>query len=153
MSEAKLLPTRTVAKPWGCDTLPAPFVAPPGERIGEIWFEPDAGLSQLLVKYLFTSEKLSVQVHPSDAQAPAGELVDMGLQPLSALGGERDRPGHAGVLRLRAFVVHGFVSHARQPGRARRAVMDRGDLGSPPGAGTRQVGGFVAAVEDALAVA
>lgn len=68
-----LLPTRTVAKPWGCDTLPAPFVAPPGERIGEIWFEPDAGLPQLLVKYLFTSEKLSVQVHPSDAQAPAGE--------------------------------------------------------------------------------
>lgn len=68
-----LLPTRTVAKPWGCDTLPAPFVAPPDERIGEIWFEPDAGLPQLLVKYLFTSEKLSVQVHPSDAQAPAGE--------------------------------------------------------------------------------
>ena len=73
MSEAKLLRTRTVAKPWGCDTLPAPFVAPPGERIGEIWFEPDSGLPQLLVKYLFTSEKLSVQVHPSDAQAPAGE--------------------------------------------------------------------------------
>ena len=70
---AKLLPTRTVAKPWGCDSLPAPFVAPPGERIGEIWFEPDDALPQLLVKYLFTSEKLSVQVHPSDAQAPAGE--------------------------------------------------------------------------------
>ena len=70
---ALLLPTRTVAKPWGCDTLPAPFVAPAGERIGEIWFEPDATLPQLLVKYLFTSEKLSVQVHPSDAQAPAGE--------------------------------------------------------------------------------
>ena len=68
-----LLPTRTVAKPWGCDTLPAPFAASAGERIGEIWFEPDAGLPQLLVKYLFTSEKLSVQVHPSDAQAPAGE--------------------------------------------------------------------------------
>lgn len=73
MSDAKLLPTRTVEKPWGCDSLPAPFVAPAGQRIGEIWFEPDAALPQLLVKYLFTSEKLSVQVHPSDAQAPAGE--------------------------------------------------------------------------------
>ena len=70
---ARLLSTRTVAKPWGCDTLPAPFAEPAGERIGEIWFEPDAALPQLLVKYLFTSEKLSVQVHPSDAQAPAGE--------------------------------------------------------------------------------
>lgn len=73
MTVARLLPTRTVEKPWGCDVLPAPFTAPDGQRIGEIWFEPDADLPQLLVKYLFTSEKLSVQVHPSDAQAPAGE--------------------------------------------------------------------------------
>lgn len=73
MTQARLLPTRTVEKPWGCDSLPEPFVAPDGQRIGEIWFEPDADLPQLLVKYLFTSEKLSVQVHPSDAQAPAGE--------------------------------------------------------------------------------
>lgn len=64
------LPTRSVAKPWGRDILPAPFVAPPGERIGEVWFEPPAALPQLLVKYIFTSEALSVQVHPSDAQLP-----------------------------------------------------------------------------------
>ena len=64
------LATRTVAKPWGKDVLPAPFHAPVGERIGEIWFEPPAELPQLLVKYIFTSEKLSVQVHPSDAQSP-----------------------------------------------------------------------------------
>lgn len=65
-----ILPTRCVAKPWGKDVLPAPFVAPEGERIGEIWFEPPAALPQLLVKYIFTSEALSVQVHPSDAQLP-----------------------------------------------------------------------------------
>jgi mannose-6-phosphate isomerase len=59
-----------VAKPWGRDSLPAPFVAPAGERIGEIWFEPPPELPRLLVKYIFTSEKLSVQVHPSDAQLP-----------------------------------------------------------------------------------
>jgi mannose-6-phosphate isomerase len=62
-----------VAKVWGRDRLPAPFVAPAGERIGEIWFEPPPELPQVLVKYLFTSDKLSVQVHPSDAQALAGE--------------------------------------------------------------------------------
>src|SRR6478735_4109658 len=66
-----LLETRTVEKPWGKDQLPAPFATPPGKRIGEIWFEPPADLPQLLVKYLFTSEKLSVQVHPSDAQTLA----------------------------------------------------------------------------------
>jgi mannose-6-phosphate isomerase len=62
-----------VAKVWGRASLPAPFVAPAGERIGEIWFEPPPELPQVLVKYLFTSEKLSVQVHPSDAQALPGE--------------------------------------------------------------------------------
>src|SRR3569623_827774 len=59
-----LLPVRMVEKPWGRDVLPAPFAAPAGKRIGEIWFEPPPELAALLVKYLFTSEQLSVQVHP-----------------------------------------------------------------------------------------
>jgi mannose-6-phosphate isomerase len=63
------LAVRTVEKPWGRDQLPAPFVAPYGKRIGEIWFEPVEAVFTLLVKYIFTSEKLSVQVHPDDAQA------------------------------------------------------------------------------------
>jgi len=66
-----ILPTITVDKPWGKDRLPAPFTAPDGQRIGEIWFEPPAALDELLVKYIFTSEKLSVQVHPDDDQAEA----------------------------------------------------------------------------------
>jgi mannose-6-phosphate isomerase len=44
------------------------FSQAPGERIGEIWFEAEEPLP-LLAKYLFTSEKLSVQVHPDDRQA------------------------------------------------------------------------------------
>lgn len=64
-----LLTKRMVEKTWGKDRLPAPFVAPHGQRIGEVWFEPPPELSSILVKYIFTSEKLSVQVHPSDAQA------------------------------------------------------------------------------------
>lgn len=67
-----------VEKPWGKDVLPAPFVAPVGQRIGEVWFEPPAALPGLLVKYLFTSEKLSVQVHPSDAQTIAQGLGHQG---------------------------------------------------------------------------
>jgi len=75
-----LLETRTVEKPWGKDLLPAPFATPPGKRIGEIWFEPPADLPQLLIKYLFTSEKLSVQVHPSDAQTEAAGLGRQGKE-------------------------------------------------------------------------
>lgn len=60
--------TRLVEKPWGRDMLPVPFHTPVGQRIGEIWFEPPSELRELLVKYIFTSEKLSVQVHPSDRQ-------------------------------------------------------------------------------------
>ena len=75
-----LLETRTVEKPWGRDSLPAPFTAPAGKRIGEIWFEPPRDLPQLLVKYIFTSEKLSVQVHPSDTQTEAKGLGRQGKE-------------------------------------------------------------------------
>lgn len=73
MTAPRLLPTRMVEKVWGRDTLPAPFTAPGDTRIGEIWFEPPPECEALLVKYLFTSEKLSVQVHPSNANALPGE--------------------------------------------------------------------------------
>lgn len=72
-TEARQIPTKLVEKVWGRDCLPNPFVAPAETRIGEIWFEPPPELPELLVKYLFTSEKLSVQVHPSTANALPGE--------------------------------------------------------------------------------
>ena len=75
-----LLKTKSVEKPWGRDVLPLPFAAPAGSRIGEIWFEPPPELPQLLIKYIFTSEKLSVQVHPSDAQTLAQGLGRQGKE-------------------------------------------------------------------------
>lgn len=63
-------------KPWGRDDLPALFSNPERRKIGELWFEkPDGGELPLLVKYLFTSEPLSIQVHPDDAQARARGLA------------------------------------------------------------------------------
>lgn len=64
---------RTVAKPWGSQTL-APWSAlADGDRpIGEIWFElPSAHHAppSLLLKLLFTEQRLSIQVHPDDAFA------------------------------------------------------------------------------------
>lgn len=67
------LATKTVEKVWGKTILPVPFRNDGKEPVGEIWFEPPPELSQVLVKYLFTSERLSVQVHPSDNEAPDGQ--------------------------------------------------------------------------------
>ena len=70
---SRILPTKRVEKVWGRNPLPLPFALPGDEeRIGEIWFEPSAAMQDVLVKYLFTSEKLSVQVHPADAASPTG---------------------------------------------------------------------------------
>ena len=60
-----------VEKPWGRTDLPPPFGDGSGRRIGEIWYDDERRDLPILVKYLFTSEKLSVQVHPSDQQARA----------------------------------------------------------------------------------
>ena len=68
----ELLTTRIVEKPWGRTDVPAAFGAFDGRRIGEIWFEDARGTPHpLMVKFLFTSERLSVQVHPDDAAARA----------------------------------------------------------------------------------
>jgi mannose-6-phosphate isomerase len=68
------LSTIRVEKPWGRHTLwpgfddPEPSALP----IGEIWFDAPKGLDpDLMIKYLFTSERLSIQVHPDDDAARA----------------------------------------------------------------------------------
>lgn len=74
---ATKLTTHRVEKPWGRHTLWPGFAdpAPGADPIGEVWFQaPGDAEPDLLVKYLFTSEKLSIQVHPDDDQARARGL-------------------------------------------------------------------------------
>jgi mannose-6-phosphate isomerase len=122
---SRILPTKSVEKPWGQDTLPPPFTAPDGRRIGEIWFEPPPELPELLVKYLFTSEALSVQVHPSDDQAPAGSRgKEECWLVLTAEPGARLAVGfkdHVSSERMRAAALDGSIEdllewHAVAPG-------------------------------------
>jgi len=74
----KLVPT-LYEKPWGRTELPSPFDGMARNAdgpIGEIWFEsPDRRYLPVLVKYLFTDAKLSVQVHPDDDHATASGLL------------------------------------------------------------------------------
>jgi mannose-6-phosphate isomerase len=74
---ATLLQTHRVEKPWGRHTLFPGFADAPadGAPVGEVWFQaPGDTTPDLLIKYLFTSQKLSVQVHPDDDQAHARGL-------------------------------------------------------------------------------
>jgi mannose-6-phosphate isomerase len=72
------LKAEAVEKPWGRSELPPQFAAfADGRKLGEIWFgEPERRPLALLIKYIFTSEKLSVQVHPNDEEARARGLAN-----------------------------------------------------------------------------
>jgi mannose-6-phosphate isomerase len=63
------LPTRFLEKVWGTTEL-LPWYPDSAKKIGEVWFEADL---PLLVKFVFTSDRLSVQVHPDDEFAAAHE--------------------------------------------------------------------------------
>jgi mannose-6-phosphate isomerase len=69
----ELLTPRFLEKIWGSEHLQPWFpntAVKTGAKIGEVWFEGPGPLElPLLVKFLFTSAKLSVQVHPDDAYA------------------------------------------------------------------------------------
>ncbi len=122
------LPIHMVEKPWGRTDLPAPFVALPRQRIGEIWFTPPPELDRLLVKYIFTSEKLSVQVHPSDTQTEAKDIgrqgkeecwLVTGAEPGARLGIGFDRDYDEATVRAAALdgrIEHMLRWHPVRPG-------------------------------------
>src|SRR3984885_8971659 len=64
---------QVVRKPWGVtDLRPWSDIDVSGGAVGELWFhrqDQTAPVSALLLKLLFTSELLSIQVHPDDAFA------------------------------------------------------------------------------------
>lgn len=108
------LSTKYVEKVWGRKDLGSLFGGKMSSRIGEIWFEPTSSLQGLMAKYLFTSQKLSVQVHPSDDQAQS-----MGV---SAKGKEEcwlvldAEPGAAVALGLNAHYEPEIVGEAARDG-------------------------------------
>ncbi len=60
-------------KVWGVNWL-EPWFPPQAARIGEVWFSmPDGSPLPILVKFIFTSERLSVQVHPGEEYARTHE--------------------------------------------------------------------------------
>jgi mannose-6-phosphate isomerase len=115
---ATRLSTITVEKPWGRVDLWPGFENPNGAKIGEIWFEAPQGVNpDLMVKYLFTSEKLSIQVHEDDATAqahgrPRGKdeawvILDAEPDATIALG----LKAPTDIATLRAAAIDGTIEH------------------------------------------
>ena len=92
-------------------------IRPAGERIGEVWFTDGADLP-LLAKYIFTSERLSIQVHPDDEQARARGLPQgksecwyiLDAEPGATLGLGLKR--EMGKEELRAAALDGSIERA-----------------------------------------
>ena len=102
-----------VEKPWGRTEIPAKFGDTDGRRIGEIWFEGAARTElPLLLKYIFTSERLSIQVHPDDAEARSRGLIRGKTECWYILEAER---GASLALGLREAI---------SPAELRRAALD-----------------------------
>ncbi|WP_084640061.1 class I mannose-6-phosphate isomerase [Kaistia adipata] len=111
---------RAVRKPWGRRDL-APWSAAHDDAgpIGELWFQratSDAAEPRLLLKLLFTSAPLSIQVHPDDAHAQAMGLPHGKTEAWYVLSAEPDAAVAAGLKRalapreLRAAIEDGSIA-------------------------------------------
>jgi mannose-6-phosphate isomerase len=69
-------PTRVVPsfreKVWGSTRL-SPWFEDTEKKIGEVWFDLNSTEFPILTKFIFTTERLSVQVHPGDDYAAEHE--------------------------------------------------------------------------------
>jgi mannose-6-phosphate isomerase len=117
------LETKRVEKPWGRhDLWPGFDDAPAGNPpIGEVWFQAPKGEGEddpeLLIKYLFTSQKLSVQDHPDDAYARAHGYERGKSEAWQILSAEPTATIGLGMLKpmtkdeLRASALDGSIEH------------------------------------------
>lgn len=110
-----------LARPWGrtdCGHWAGPWTA--GELIGETWFERPDFIGQdpdLLLKLLYTSQRLSIQVHPDDASARAMGLPRGKTEAWYVLEAVPGAAVAVGLTReltaaeLRASIANGSIEH------------------------------------------
>lgn len=111
---------RVVHKPWGVDDLqPWSHVDGSSDAVGELWFDragKDAPTPTLLLKLLFTSEPLSIQVHPDDTYARAMGLPNGKSEAWYILSAQPDAQIGAGLKhqvtpqQLRASIRDGSIA-------------------------------------------
>lgn len=115
---------RAVQKPWGRQDLrPWSGLRDDAGPIGELWYQratADAAEPELLLKLLFTSEPLSIQVHPDDAYARSMGQPHGKTEAWYVLSAEPDAAVAAGLKRelapdqLRAAIEDGTIAELVQ---------------------------------------
>jgi mannose-6-phosphate isomerase len=115
---------QTVRKPWGVTDLhPWSDLDGSGDTIGELWFQRvdrNAATPALLLKLLFTSEPLSIQVHPGDEFARSIGLPNGKTEAWYILSATPDARVSAGLKRrvtpqeLRAAIKDGSIAALTQ---------------------------------------
>jgi mannose-6-phosphate isomerase len=68
MTKPRRLESKSLVKVWGSPNTEPWHFNPEKRAIGEVWFTA-SDAAPLLIKFLFTSDKLSIQVHPEDEYA------------------------------------------------------------------------------------
>jgi mannose-6-phosphate isomerase len=121
---------QVVRKPWGvADLHPWSGIDGSGDAVGELWFQrvdKDAPTPALLLKLLFTSEPLSIQVHPDDAFARSIGLPNGKTEAWYILSATPDARIAVGLKRhltpqqLRASIKDGSIAGFAQWRPARR---------------------------------
>jgi mannose-6-phosphate isomerase len=116
--------TRIVDKPWGSfDLRPWSDIGHDGAAIGELWFERvdrHAADPALLLKLLFTTAPLSIQVHPDDAFAQSIGLANGKTEAWYVLSAKPGAQVAIGLkkqitsLQLRLAIEDGSIAHLVQ---------------------------------------
>jgi mannose-6-phosphate isomerase len=101
---ARLQPSQR-ARVWGSTRL-GPWFPDPAEKIGEVWFTSDPP-PPLLVKFLFTTDKLSVQVHPGGPDGKTEMWHVLAAEPSATVAAGFEKPISA--KRLREAALSGEV--------------------------------------------
>ncbi|MCC6389902.1 MAG: class I mannose-6-phosphate isomerase [Bryobacterales bacterium] len=97
-------------KVWGSTGL-SPWFPDPEIKIGEVWFDGDGRLP--LIKFLFTTDRLSVQVHPDDDYAREHENSSGKTEMWHIL---RAAPGAGVAIGFRESISSEQFRHAAETG-------------------------------------
>jgi mannose-6-phosphate isomerase len=139
-------------KPWGMTDLhPWSNIDVSGDPVGELWFQrsnKDAPGSALLLKLLFTSEPLSIQVHPDDEFARSIGLPNGKTEAWYILSAEPGARVAVGLKRhLTPQALHAAIRDGSIAGLTQWRPVAKGDIIFIPGGTIHAIGAGIVLAE------
>ena len=143
---------QVVRKPWGvADLRPWSDIDGSGDSIGELWFQrtdKTTPIPALLLKLLFTSEPLSIQVHPDDAFARSIGLPNGKTEAWYILSALPDARIALGLKRhLTPLELHTAIKDASIAGLTQWRSVVKGDVIFVPAGTIHAIGAVVVLAE------